>query len=267
MIRQDYENKITVLKQEAKAESKELAQRDFVRLTMEIMESKAGLEVQSFETAAQTVENIVGNRIWETFSEHTRSYLSTAQQVYTVLTEQEEKPDYSLVGMELCKALETEINQKLVEPFAAYLNGNKSEFLKIHQTGESKYRPSYFTYLAKVIDGVNYPEINSLTLGQYHFILKLTLEGDYALKEYGEFLDWICPASGAISGKTFLSKLETVVKQYRNTIAHQSPMNKKEYSHLRELVFSGSGALLKTCCEIKGVKTLTNKTKQAVQAA
>jgi len=249
-IRQEYEDKIALLQKEAKEEAKELGERDFMRLTTEIMESKAALEEESFATVAVAVENIVGKRSWQAFSEQTRLYLATAEHVYTVLTKQDEKPDYSLVGMELCKALETEVNQRLVESFATYLNGNKSEFLRIHQTGESKDRPSYFTYLAKVVDHANYPEVTSLTLGQYNFVLKLTLENDYALKEYGNFLDWVCATSGAIIGKTFLSKLETVVKRYRNMIAHQSSMNKKQYDHLKELVFSGDDALLNICCEI-----------------
>jgi len=274
-IKKDYENKIVVLKEEAKAEAQELAQRDFIRLTTEIMESKAGLEEQSFTAAARATENIVGKRTWQAFSEQTRLYLTTAEQVYTVLAEQEEKPDFSLVGMELCKALETEINQRLVSPFIAHLDGNMSEFLKTHQTGETKDRPLYFTYLAKVVDRTHYPEVTSLTLGQYHFILNLTLQQDYALKEYGDFLDWICAASGAVIAKPFSDKLETVVKQYRNTIAHQAPMNKNEYDHLRELVYSGSDALLIIVAKlrainlqkkVKGNRLMPNRNKYKVES-
>ena len=105
--------------------------------------------------------------------------------------------------MELCKALEAEINQKLVEPFTNFLNGNKTEFLKTNQTGEKQGRPIYFTYLAKVVDQVNYPKMKSLTLGEYHFILKLTLEKDYALKDYGVFLDTICAASWLLSANVY----------------------------------------------------------------
>ncbi len=249
-IQQDYEGQITVLKEEAKEEAKELAERNFVRLTTEIMESKARLEMQSLETAARTVEDRVGRQSWQAFSEQTRCYLATAEHVYTMLIEQEEKPDYSLVGMELCKALETELNRRFVEPFKVYLNGKKSEFLSINKTGQNKERPSYFSYLAKVIDQANYPEVNSLTLGQYHFTLKLTLEGDYALSEYRDFLNERCGASGTIIGKAFLENLATVTQKYRNTIAHQSPMNKMQCDHLRELIFAGKQALLKICCRI-----------------
>jgi len=247
MIRQDYEKQMAALKQEAETEAKELADRNFVRLTTEIMESKAELEGQSLEAAAQTVEAIVGRHSWHAFSEQTRSYLATAEQVYAMLTEQEEDSDYSLVGMELCKALETELNQRLVEPFKVYPDGKISVFLSTNKTGETKGRPTYFTYLAKIIDEKNYPEVNSLTLGQYHFALKLALAGDYALSEYRDFLNERCRNSGNTIGKAFLKNLETVTQKYRNAIAHQSPMNKKEYEHLRKLIFAGDEALLIKC--------------------
>ena len=70
-IRQDHEDQITVLKQEAREEAKELAARDFVGLTTEIMESKVSLEVQSIKAAAQTVEDMVGRGSWQAFSEQT----------------------------------------------------------------------------------------------------------------------------------------------------------------------------------------------------
>lgn len=246
-IRQDYERQLATLKQakESEEEARALAERDFVRLTTEVMEAKATFEGRSPAEAARTVEDIMGSHLWKALSEQVKSYLTTAEQIYTVLlTEGEERPDYSLVGMELCKALETEINRILVEPFCRYLNGNKGEFLKINQTGENRGRPSYFTYLAMVVDRKNFPEVTSLTLGQYHFVLKRTLEGEYALKEYSNFLDEVCSASNVTIGSSFLKKLETVTKKYRNTIAHQSAMNREEFDHMRKLIFGGEEALL-----------------------
>ena len=255
-IRKDYEEQIAAIKQdkESQEEAKESAERQFVRLTTEIMEAKAELEVRSLKDSAKTVENIMGTRLWQTLSEQTKTFLATAEQIYSVLIKQEEKPDYSLVGMQLCKALETELNQTLVEPFVRNLNGNKDRFLRINQTGTSKGRPVYFSYLAKIIDRKNYPEVTSLTLGQYHFTLKHTFAREYALKEYGNFLAKMYATSEAIFGKTFLKNLETVTKTYRNTIAHCSSMNKKQYDHLRALIFAEKEALLVTCCRF-GVET------------
>ena len=246
-IQTEHEKQVASIKMsnETREEEKELAQRDFIKLTTEIMEAKAELEGMSLSEAKKSLEDIMGRRNWQTLSEQTRTYLATAEHTFNLLTAGGEDPDYGLVGMELCKALETELNKRLVEPFIGYMNGIKSEFLRINQTGESKGKPTYFTYLAMVVDSVNYPQIDSLSLGQYHFVLRLALDGDYALREYTNFLGEVCGASGGIVGKAFLEKLETVTQRYRNAIAHQSPMTKKQYEDLSALVFSGDEALLK----------------------
>jgi hypothetical protein len=252
VIQREHEDQIAALKQaqESRDDAKELGERDFVRLTTEVMEAKAALEVRSLKESAKAVEDMMGTHLWQALSDQTRTYMATAEQVHTVLSEQEENPDYSLVGMELCKALETEINRMLVEPFVQSLNGNQTAFLKVNKTGESNGKPIYFTYLARVVDHENYPEMTSLTLGQCHFILKRALDKEYALKEYSDFLAKVCSSSGAIIGKGFLRKLKTVTKTYRNTIAHGSPMNRKQYDHLRRLVFAEKEALLTECCRL-----------------
>ena len=250
-VRKDYETKIASLElaKECREDAKELGERKFAQLTTEIMEAKAQSEGRSLAEAAGAVEDIMGTRLWEVLSENTRTYLATAQQVSSMLAEKEEKPDYSLVGMELCKALENEINRTLVKPFIGCLNGNGKTFLKVNQTGENNGKPFYFTYLAKVIDAENYPEFTSLTLGQYHFVLEHTLNKEYALEEYGDYLDKIASASGVVIGKQFLKKLKVVTKKYRNTMAHSSSLNKKQYDHLRDLIVSGNDALLIMCSE------------------
>ena len=244
LIRKKYESQITQLKQEFENDSKEKADLKFVKLTTEIMESKSSLETQSFSESALRVESIIGTDSWKQLSKNIQMYLTTAEQIYSVLKNQDAKSDYSLVGMELCKALETLVNQILVKPFVEYIESNQTEFLRINQTGENKNKPVYFTYLSKVVDQVNFPEVTSLTLGQYHFVLKRTLEHDYAVQDYAQFLDKILAESGINIEKQFLDKLEIITKQYRNAIAHRSPMDKKQYEDLRNLVFVGKESLL-----------------------
>lgn len=244
LIHQKYEKQFIVLKQEAENTAKEIAEQKFLRLTTEIMESKSDLEEQSLKVAVQNIKKTVGKQTWQMLSKNVKKYLGTAEQVYTVLKKQKENSDYSLVGMELCKALETMLNQTLVEPFVKYINNNQTEFLKVNQVVKKNKKPFYDTYLAKVVDKVSYPEINSLTLGQYHFILSKTLEGDYALQEYADFLDKIHAESGIVIGKIFLDNLTIVTKQYRNTITHKSPMDQKQCEHLRKLIFVGKDSLI-----------------------
>jgi len=131
-----------------------------------------------------------------------------------------------------------------VEPFIEYIKSNQAAFLRINQTGEKNNKPVYFTYLSKLIDQTNYPEVTSLTLGQYHFILKRTLDHDYALQEYARFLDEIQANSGINIENQFLTKLAIITKQYRNAIVHRSSMDREQYEDLRKLVFLGDDSLL-----------------------
>ena len=153
--------------------------------------------------------------------------------------------------MELCKALETEINKKLVKPFVKTLDKQKTSFLHINKIGESKGLPVYFTMLAKVADTQHYPEIISLTLGQYLFVLKKTLEGEYTLDEYGNYLDNILNSSEPMIGRKFLQKLKIVTHDYRNSIVHYSQMNLQQCLNLRELIFLKNDSLLMCCCKTK----------------
>jgi len=252
-IKRNHEAEIGAIRSKGSVEEeKELAQRDFMRLTTEIVEAKAETESRSLHQASEGIREIMGAYMWTSLLEHTRTYLATAEHTFQLLTGNRDEPDFSLVGMELCKALETEINRALIEPFPEYLNGNGEEFLIINEIGAAKGKPLYFTYLAKVVDMENFPGITSLTLGQYHFVLKKTLNQDYALREYGDFLERITQSSKTVIGKSFLNKLETVTKRYRNAIAHGSPMTRKEYFHLRKLIFAGENSLLETCTRVVG---------------
>jgi len=244
LIREKFENQIARLKKESENDSKEMAESKFIKLTTEIMESKSRLEKQSFAESAQIVENIIGTCSWKILPENIKRYLTTAEQIYTVLKSQDGKSDYSLVGMELCKALETAINYIFVEPFVDYIKKNQIEFLRINQTSEKNNKPVYFTYLSKVVDHNNYPEVTTLTLGQYHFVLKRTLENDYALQEYALFLDKLHADSGIIIDNHFLNQLRIITKRYRNAIVHRSSMNREQYEDLRKLVLIGSDSLI-----------------------
>ena len=251
-VQTEYEKQIADIRKsvEEQQDTEGFAQKNFVRLTTEIMEAKAELEVSSLAKAKSTLERIMGSDQWQALLPQTRTYLATAEHTFRVLAEEEDAPDYSLIGMELCKALEAEINRTLISPFPESLNGDKREFLTVNQVGKSKGKPRYFTYLAQIVDQHNYPEITTLTLGQYNFVLQRALKGEYALRKYKDFLDHFYKSTNAQIWKSFLKNLETVTNRYRNTIAHESPMNKKQCEHLRKLIFSGNEAILKTCCKL-----------------
>ncbi|MCP4551730.1 MAG: hypothetical protein GY834_06755 [Bacteroidetes bacterium] len=216
------------------------------------MEAKSQKQKQSFDDVRKRVETTLGTDLWMMMSKETRSYLSTAEHAFSMLDKKSEETDFSLVGMELCKALETEINNKLVWPFVKKINGEKEHFLSINKISEIKGLPVYFTMLAKVADNQNYPETTNLTLGQYLFALKKTLEGEYALDAYGNYLEKMSESSGIYIGRKFLQKLRIVTNGYRNSIVHYTHMDFQQCIRLRDLIFLKSDSLLVACCKAQG---------------
>ncbi len=250
-IQTDYEKQIADLEQAMEIEEakKEAVQKKNINLNLKILESKAKAKKPSFDQAAKAVERIMGEDPWNSLSKLSRSYLATAEHAFSLLDKNSVDTDFSLVGMELCKTLETEINLKLVTPFIDKSHGNTS-FLKMNRTGVKKDQPIYYTMLAKVADNENYPEIKTLTLGQYLFVLKKTLEGEMALDDYGLFLDDIQESSKIIIGRKFSQKLKIVTQRYRNSIVHYTHMNHQQCQNLRELVFARKDSLLMDTCKI-----------------
>ncbi|MCP4021294.1 MAG: hypothetical protein GY729_05585 [Desulfobacteraceae bacterium] len=251
-IQNDYEKQIACLEQamemeEAKNES---ARKKNIDLNLQIMEAKAFEKRQTFDRAKKKVEAIMGTTSWKALSKKTRSCLATAEHAFSFMDRISDDTDFSLIGMELCKALETEINRKLVRLFTDNLNNRCESFLKVNKTGQTDGLPVYFTMLARVADTRHYPETTGLTLGQYLFVLKKTLEGEYALDEYGAFLETIFDSSGIVIGRKFLQKLKTVTHDYRNSIVHYSLMNLTQCHNLRDLVFLKDDSLLMDCCRI-----------------
>jgi len=251
-IHNDYEKQIDDLEQAMEVEEiqKESSRRKILRLNLEIMEANSQKKKYSFDQATKKVENILGSNLWAVMSKQTKSYLSTAEQAFSMIDKNSKETDFSLVGMELCKALETEINQKLIRPFIKNLNEKSEQFLRTNKTREIKGLPVYFTMLAKVADNQNYLEITNFTLGQYLFVLKKTLEGEYALDKYGDYLENVFKSYSIDIGRKFLQKLKIVTNDYRNSIVHYTQMDFEQCHKLRELIFIKPDSLLVACCRI-----------------
>ena len=64
-----------------------------------------------------------------------------------------------------------------------------------------------------------------------------------------------------VIAQVFVRKLYVLIDIELNIIEiqkyhyHESPMSKRGYKHLREMIFAGNGALLKTCCRINPNRT------------
>jgi hypothetical protein len=243
-IKKNYEDKII----EIEKKLPERLEQDpiiYVHLTDRLFESEIRAEHLSYYQVAEDLKNSVELDYWQSFSKQTKYYLVTAEQTYLTFIKNGESKDFSLIGLEYCKALELEINKKFITPFVDYIKEDKEEFLRTCKTGERKNKPKYFGYLPMIVDEEHYPKMTTLTLGQFDFLLKRCLKGEYAFREYKSFLEKKYSFNGFPFIQLFQEKLSTVVGKYRNAIAHQSSMNKKQCEHVRELIFLEKNSLLK----------------------
>jgi len=219
----------------------------YVNLTDELFESELKTEQLTYYQTAENAKSTFELKLWQSLCRQTKYYLVTAEQAFSIFSKSDEIKDFSLIGLEYCKALELEINRRFITPFIDYIKEDREDFLKICQIGVKKNKPKYYGYLPVVVDENNYPRVNSLTLGQFYFSLEQSLKHDYLLQDYRQFIDGLFSYNSKQTTELLLEKLGIVVKRYRNAIAHQSSMNKKECEHVRELIFSESDSLLKIC--------------------
>ncbi|MCP4754945.1 MAG: hypothetical protein GY866_29055 [Proteobacteria bacterium] len=231
----------------ALAENKDIDPVIYVNLNDELFESEPNTAHFTFHQAVESAKSSFELELWQSLSRLTKIYLVTAEQTLSLFSRSGDIKDFGLIGLEYCKALELEVNRRFVAPFVDYLGKDKAEFLKTCRIGVKKNKPKYYGYLPMVVDENNYPGINSLTLGQFHFSLDRSLKNDYILNGYRQFINGVLSDNQKPTILLLKEKLGVVVKRYRNAIAHRSSMNREECEHLRELVFSGKDSLLRIC--------------------
>ena len=248
-FKQEYHEKIIEIDKEkiTLAEKNDNETTVYVNLTDELFESQLKTDQLTFYQTTKNVKSTFELDLWQSLCRQTKFYLVTAEQTFSIFSKNDELKDFSLIGLEYCKALELEINKKFVIPFIEHIKEDKEEFLKLHQTGTRKNRPKYYGYLPMVVDENNYPRINSLTLGQFYFSLEQSLKNNYILQDYKRFINGLFSYNRKQTIQVLLNKLGIVVKRYRNAIAHQSSMNKEECEHVRNLIFSDNDSLLQIC--------------------
>ena len=244
-FKKGYETKISEIEKEKKRLSEGPEPVIYVNLVNELYESEIKTEHLSYYQVAEDLKKGLELDYWQSFSKQTKCYLVTAEQTYLAFLKSGEVKDFSLIGLEYCKALELEINKRFITPFINYIKDDKEEFLKICKTNEKNNKPKYFGYLPMIVDEEHYPKITFLTLGQFNFLLKRCLKGEYAFRKYKSFLEEKSSFNEFSFIKIFQEKLSIIVRKYRNAIAHQSPMNRKQCEHLRELIFFEKNSLLK----------------------
>lgn len=177
---------------------------------------------------------------WEMLTKDTRHFLLTAEFLYSLSRQQE--IDFGLISVELSKAIEVEVNNKLVNQFCRYLkkNGKEEQFTKENLKKTSNGKPIYYTKLAYLVDDTNYPEIKNLSLGQIKILLEDSIKGYIGTNVFKEFIKThLNKPDYFLNPKCFPKILETISTKYRNPFAHSNSLNIEALESFRSELFQG----------------------------
>jgi archaellum component FlaC len=178
---------------------------------------------------------------WEDFDLLTKSFLPLAEYLYSKL-QKYEKPDYSPVILELCRAIENEFLSKIFTKYTFDLLDRKGEdidvFLSIDKSSEDlKCKTASF---AKTVTNARKTRKPTFTLGQMNVILSMskstkTVSKSPLLKDFVDYLNDNTEASSLLDDR-YIQKINDIVENYRNPSAHPEYMTLEKANECREIM-------------------------------
>jgi len=140
--------------------------------------------------------------------------------------------DFSPVVLQMSRAVESELQLKIFKPFTNYI---RSENPNIVSTYSDDFRNSNMKQFAEMIQYNR----SSYTLGQMHFILKVTAskeayENSLLAQDFHDYI--VENFSPDLSKKEFLDDVAELQKKYRNKSAHVNTLSKEQATDCKFLV-------------------------------
>lgn len=200
-------------------------------------------ETDAFNVVASAVvENIeaeIGSIIWRKLEENSKKFITTAEVLREFLQVFQNNMDYSPPTLNYCKAVENELNEKLLFPFKTYIKLKKY-----------KLQPSdYESKLSFVISNSNM----KLTLGEHVYILRKILNHKKLTKieeTYKKFL----VISDVNSLGRLNERISIVTKYYRNPSGHTEVMDEEKCLECRKFILTRDGILPSILGNFKVIK-------------
>lgn len=182
----------------------------------------------------------IGMPYWEMLTKEAQYFLMTAEYLYSL--SKEEKIDFSLISVELSKAIEMELNDKLIVPFIEYLKRNQKteEFLSQNIKKTIGGRPVYYTRLAQLVDDRNFPKVKNLSLGQIGALLDNSIKEFRGTESFVKFIKtYLSTPDYFLEPSNLLRILEVISTKYRNPFAHVDSLDINSLEAFRLELFGG----------------------------
>jgi tetratricopeptide (TPR) repeat protein len=210
---------------------------EMAHMTIEKRISATKKEIKRIEN--ETLE-IIGEEHWLMLTKDTKHFLTTAEYLYSLA--KKEDIDFGLISVELAKAIEVELNDKLIQRFVTYLKGNGTleAFIRENLRRTKNGKPVYHTKLGYVVDSEHYPEMKNLSLGQINLLLRGSIEGCVGTGLFKEFIQKQCKNPPYfLDPNRFPRLLESIIIRYRNPFAHSACLKVHDFETFRSELFYG----------------------------
>ena len=196
----------------------------------------AGEDLEDYYTLSQNAyEN------WDDFDALTKQFIPLAEYLYSKL-QKYDKPDYSPVILELCRAIENEFLLKVFKKYTLYLidreGRNLDRFLSVDRSSyDLKTKTGQFVKAVSKAARTRKPEF---TLGQMNAILSMTkdellVNQSQLLRDFLGYLNQNAEANRLLD-PGYIQKINDIVNKFRNPSAHPQLMSLEKANECREIM-------------------------------
>lgn len=193
-------------------------------------------EIEDYYALAQSLYSN-----WDALDGLTRKFIPLAEYLYSKL-QKYDKPDYSPVILELCRAIENEFLLKIFKRYTLDLIGRKKnkldDFLAVDRASfDLKRVTGQFVKAISKAAKTNKPEY---TLGQMNTILSIISNSDIIrksplIKDFVDYLNKNTKVNNLLDSK-YIKNVNEIVNKYRNPSAHPEFMSIEKANECREVM-------------------------------
>lgn len=201
--------------------------------------SKLDIQGEELEDYYALSQSLYSN--WDELDALTKKFIPLAEYLYSKL-QKYDKPDYSPVILELCRAIENEFLLKIFRKYTLDLVGRKGtnldSFLATDRASfELKDKTGQFVKAVSKAARTKKPEY---TLGQMNTILSITGDSQIVaksplLKDFVDYLKDNTEVNDLLDSK-YIKKINDIVNKYRNPSAHPEFMSLEKANECREIM-------------------------------
>ncbi len=201
--------------------------------------SKLDIQGEELEDYYALSQSLYAN--WDELDVLTKKFIPLAEFLYSKL-QKYDKPDYSPVILELCRAIENEFLLKIFRKYTLDLvtrkGNNLDAFLAADRASfELKDKTGQFVKAVSKAARTRKPEY---TLGQMNTILSITGDSQIVaksplLKDFVDYLKDNTEVNNLLDSK-YIKKINDIVSKYRNPSAHPEFMSLEKANECREIM-------------------------------